>query len=330
MKIFKKFLVTAAALLFVLNSLSCHGRTRSKRRSFILGFSQIGTESAWRNRNTTSILEAAREADIQVLYDDAQQKQENQLKALRSFIVYQVDVIAFVPIVEEGWDNILREAKEAHIPVIVVDRKIKTSDENLYVAYIGEDGKEEGRKAGEFLLEKYPGRSRNINIALIQGTEFSSVARDRTAGFMEAIGDEKRFNIIHNEYGDFLRSRGKEIADSFESRNGKLYAGGKIIDVIFSQNDAMTLGVLESLENRGINSGKDVTIISIDGEQKSIDALREGKLNCVVECNPNTGPELIHLVKTLMNRNTVPKETYIPEGVFTENDDMNGIPLRGY
>ncbi|MBO4405014.1 MAG: ABC transporter substrate-binding protein [Treponema sp.] len=295
-----------------------------------MGFSQIGTESAWRVRNTESILEAARAEGIQVVYDDAQQKQENQLKALRSFIVYQVDVIAFVPIVEDGWDNILREAKDAGIPVIIVDRKIVTSDENLYDAYIGEDGLEEGRKAAQFLVKKFGKEKRSFNIMQVHGTQNSSVEKERTAGFNEIIRKEKKFTIVNDSYGDFIRSRGKEIMDTLIKQNGSFSCNGKKIDIIFSQNDSMTLGILDSLEENGIAPGSDVTVVSIDAEQKSIDALKEKKLNCVVECNPNLGPDLIMLVKRLANLKGVPKVTYITESVFTENDDFSEIEPRGY
>ena len=131
--------------------------------NLILGFSQIGSESAWRTRNTQSIFEAAEENDIQIIYDDAQQKQENQLKAIRSFIVYQVDVIAFVPIVEDGWDNVLTEAQEAGIPVIVVDRQIN-ADTSLYAGFLGENGLEEGRRAARFLVNKCKNNNNTINI----------------------------------------------------------------------------------------------------------------------------------------------------------------------
>ena len=324
----KKFLIPFFSF-FILLSCS-HKKNSDDRNQIIMGFSQIGTESAWRVRNTESILEAARAEGIQVVYDDAQQKQENQLKALRSFIVYQVDVIAFVPIVEDGWDNILREAKDAGIPVIIVDRKIVTSDENLYDAYIGEDGLEEGRKAAQFLVKKFGKEKRSFNIMQVHGTQNSSVEKERTAGFNEIIRKEKKFTIVNDSYGDFIRSRGKEIMDTLIKQNGSFSCNGKKIDIIFSQNDSMTLGILDSLEENGIAPGSDVTVVSIDAEQKSIDALKEKKLNCVVECNPNLGPDLIMLVKRLANLKGVPKVTYITESVFTENDDFSEIEPRGY
>lgn len=305
--------------------------TAQQNEKLILGFSQIGSESAWRTRNTQSIFEAAAEHDIQIIFDDAQQKQENQLKAIRSFIVYQVDVIAFVPIVEDGWDNVLTEAKEAGIPVILVDRQIN-ADPSLYAGFLGENGLEEGRRAARFLLNKCRNRTGTVNIYEMSGTENSSVVRDRAKGFREIIETDPKYKIIHSEDGDFLRSRGKEIAENLitkSKRKDGLFFEGERIDVVYSHNDSMTLGMLDSIENYNVYT-KNTIIISVDAEQKSIDALTEGKLNCVVECNPNLGPMLMALVKQIALGYDIPRVTYNPETVFTENDDFSTYEPRGY
>ncbi len=342
------FLIAVCFLLIVIfkirNTTEKKVSTEEKTERLILGFSQIGSESAWRTRNTQSIYEAAAENNIQIIYDDAQQKQENQLKAIRSFIVYQVDVIAFVPIVEDGWDNVLTEAKEAGIPVILVDRQIN-ADSSLYAGFLGEDGLEEGRRAARFLLRKFsraqaPAKDDSISILELSGTENSSVVRDRAKGFREIIGGDSRFNIIHSENGDFLRSRGKEIIENLieasripagtgRIRKNGLYYNGKKINAIYSHNDSMTLGLLDSIEKYGINT-KDTVIISVDAEQKSIDALINGKLNCVVECNPNLGPKLMELVKNIAEGKPIPPVTYNSETVFTEYDDFSLYTERGY
>lgn len=328
-------------LIFILTKDNKIAAQTSKEHSekLILGFSQIGSESAWRTRNTQSIFEAAAENDIQIIFDDAQQKQENQLKAIRSFIVYQVDVIAFVPIVEDGWDNVLTEAKEAGIPVILVDRKIN-ADPSLYAGFLGEDGLEEGRRAARFLLNKCRNRTGTVSIYEMSGTENSSVVRDRAKGFREVIATDSKFKIIHSEDGDFLRSRGKEIGEKLIessrglSLNGRfksdgLYFENQKIDAVYSHNDSMTLGLLDSIENYGVNT-KNTIIISVDAEQKSIDALKAGKLNCVVECNPNLGPMLMHLVKQIAEGKTIPRITYNNETFFTEDDDFSKYQPRGY
>ncbi|MCL2128560.1 MAG: substrate-binding domain-containing protein, partial [Treponema sp.] len=196
MKIFfrRSFLSVA---LFCLAFSGCRKAAEKKQPdngSFILGFSQIGAESAWRNCNTRSVQEAAASAGIQLLYFNAEQKQENQIKAIRSLIAYQADVIAFVPIVSTGWKNVLEEARDAGIPVLICDREIGIQDENLYTGFIGTNSKEEGRCAAEYLVNKFTRDESGLNpdggpvrIVELSGTEGSSVATNRALGFREVL-----------------------------------------------------------------------------------------------------------------------------------------------
>jgi len=332
----KKSVYCLSSIFLVLFSLlfcSCGSKKTSEPKQntqIILGFSQIGNESSWRICNSESIKKAAEAHNIQLIYDEAQQKQENQIKAIRSFIVYQVDAIAFVPIVEEGWDSVLKEAKEAGIPVIIVDRKIKTNDRSLYAGYIGEDTLEEGRNAARFLLDKYSETTDTLNILELSGTENSSPAMERAKGFREILKNDSRFNIVYSESGDFLRSRGKEIVSQIITYNEAFSIGNKKIDIIFSHNDAMTLGAIDALEENNINPGVDVTIVSIDGEQKAINALMQGKINCELECNPKIGNQLMILVKEVLKGNPIQDNTFVEETVFTEKDNLTGILPRGY
>ena len=311
----------------------CKKKTESEEdgSQIILGFSQIGAESEWRIRNTESILEAAAQNGIQIIYENARQKQENQLQAIHSFIISQVDVIAFVPIVETGWDNVLQEAKDAGIPVIVVDRMIKTADKSLYAGLIGEDSFSEGKKAAEFLVKKYKTSKPDepLNILEISGTENSSPAYERARGFRSVIQKEPKFRIIHSESGDFLRSKGHEIGNKIISFNSGLSIGQNPIDIIFSHNDAMTWGVLDALRENNIHATT-VTIVTIDGERKSIEALTYGAINCVVECNPNTGPKLCELVKLLHEGKSIPPVTYVDGEVFTEFDSFTKFAGKGF
>jgi simple sugar transport system substrate-binding protein len=301
-------------------------------RGIILGFSQIGAESAWRNCNTRSVQEAAAAAGIQLLFFNAEQKQENQIKAIRSFIAYQVDVIAFVPIVSDGWENVLGEAKEAGIPVLICDREINVKDESLYSGYLGTDSVREGRSSGEFLLKKFldsetgelaADRRRPVRIVELRGTEGSSPAIKRAEGFREALGGRPDFRIIHSVSGDFLRSKGYELASA-------ILDDIKDIDVLYSHNDGMTLGALDAMRERGIKPGEDIVIITIDGEQAAIDALRRGEVNCVVECNPKQGPDIMRLAALLARGESIPREIFMNEEVFSEWDDLSSLAPRGY
>jgi simple sugar transport system substrate-binding protein len=309
--------------------LSCHKPAEAEpeqSREIILGFSQIGAESAWRKCNSRSVQEAAAEAGIQLLFSNAEQKQENQIKAIRSFIAYQVDMIAFVPIVANGWDNVLQEAKDAGIPVLITDRKINIRDESLYAGFIGTDSVEEGRNAGRFLLEKFRDRldrPEPIRIVELCGTVGSSPAAGRAEGFRELLGPYPQFQILFSESGDFLRSKGYELMRTILDTHAD-------IDAIFSHNDGMTLGVLEAMKERGLKPGTDIVIVSVDAEQAAIDALIRGELNCVVECNPKQGPGIMALALALSQGEGIERLIHMEERVFSEGEDLSKLEKRGY
>ena len=289
----------------------------------IVGFSQLGSESGWRVGNSKDIISAAERAGIQLMYKNAEQKQENQIKAIRSFIAYQVDVIAFAPIVEDGWDNVLQEAKDAGIPVLLSDRYVQVADETLFAGYIGSNFLEEGRAAGRFLSKKTEARSK-VRIVEITGTADSTPVKQRAIGFREILENDLRFEIVHSVSGDFLRSKGKECMENILAQTHN-------IDVLFSHNDAMTLGALEAIEAAGLIPGKDIIIITIDGEQGAIDLLKQGKINCVVECTPMLGDLMMDLAKKLASGEEIPRISHPDEQVFTEFDaNLQSIPARGY
>ena len=295
----------------------------------VIGFSQLGSESAWRLGNTASMEQAAEEYGFNLVVDNGMQKQENQIAAIRSFIAYQVDVIVFAPIVENGWTNVLQEAKEAGIPVIMMDRVINIKDSDLYDAYIGPDHYQEGVNASKFLKRKAEelqgdGASGKIRIAELSGTEGSSPMISRYQGFHDLIDRDERFEVLETISGDFLRSKGKECMETLL----KKYPDQ--IDVLYSHNDAMTLGAIEVLEEHGIEPGKDMVIISVDGEQAAIDLLKEGKITCVVECSPMLGEAVMDLAGKIVSGKPYPRISRPEESCFTEYDDLSSIGPRGY
>ncbi len=291
----------------------------------IIGFSQIGSESAWRIGNTKDIEEQAQNYGVNLMLENANQKQENQIAAIRRFIAYKVDVIAFSPIVEDGWDNVLTEAKDAGIPVILVDRDISTDKEDLTTCLIGADFYKEGVMAGEYLIRKADALGLDhVNIVEITGTENSTPMRQRQAGFADAIANDDRMTILESIDGDFLTSRGAECMRYL------LETYGDDIDVVYSHNDEMTLGALPEIEKAGFAPGKDIIIISIDGGQEAIDVLKEGKINCVVECTPKLGKELMETAIKLKAGEQVDPLIHPIEQVFSDEMNPEDIAPRGY
>lgn len=326
MNIIKKCTYLTAALLLAVLCCACGTQHEADSEpKLLLGFSQIGSESAWRIGNTKNIEEQALQYNVGLMLEDANQKQENQIAAIRRFIAYKVDVIAFSPIVEDGWDNVLLEAKEAGIPVILVDRDINTEQEDLTACVIGADFYSEGVMAGEYLIRKANRLGlTELNIVEITGTENSTPMRQRQAGFMDTIRDDPRMHILESIDGDFLKSRGAECMRTL------LDTYGDEIDVVFSHNDEMTLGALPEIENAGYCPGKDMIIISIDGGQEAIDVLKEGRINCVVECTPKLGRELMEAALALKNGETVDPVIHPEEHFFSDEQDVQSIPPRGY
>ncbi|USB34383.1 ABC transporter substrate-binding protein [Paenibacillus sp. YPG26] len=297
---------------------------QDQERPLVLGFSQVGSESAWRAANTKSIKEAAKQASVELLFEDAQQKQENQIQAIRSFITRRVDVIGFSPVVESGWEEVLKEAKDAGIPVIITDRSVNVADPSLYITLIGSNFTEEGRKAGKYVLDKMRLVRGPIQIAEIQGTLNSAPAIDRKKGFEEMISRNPAMSIVASDTGDFTRESGKAIM------TGYLKKYGKDIQVLYSHNDDMAFGAIEAIEEAGLRPGNDIVIVSVDGGKEAFQAMLAGKLNCTVECNPLLGPQLIQAAKEVVAGHTLPKRIVTREGVFTKGTAARAIENRKY
>lgn len=291
--------------------------------SITLGFSQVGAESGWRSANTKSIQDSAKEAGYTLKFSDAQQKQENQIKALRSFIQQKVDVISFSPVVESGWDTVLKEAKDAGIPVILTDRAVDSKDTSLYVTFLGSDFVEEGRKAGQWLTEQYKDAAEDINIVELQGTTGSAPANDRMQGFKEVISSNPNLKIIASQTGDFTRAKGKEVMQAFLKAH-------KDIDVLYAHNDDMALGAIQAIEAAGLKPGEDIKIISVDAVKDGMQAASEGKINFIVECNPLLGPQLMKVVQDVVDGKSVEARIVTEETTFTSEEAKEALPNRQY
>ncbi|MEM5314531.1 ABC transporter substrate-binding protein [Paraburkholderia sp. JHI869] len=300
------------------------GVAHAEDKQITLGFAQVGAESAWRTANTVSVKQAAKDAGINLKFSDAQQKQENQIKAIRSYIAQKVDVIAFSPVVESGWEPVLQEAKRAKIPVILTDRNIDVKDQSLYVTMIGSDFLEEGRRAGKWLEDHYKSNPGPINIVELQGTVGSAPANDRHSGLMEVIKNDPKFKIIASQSGDFTLAGGKQVMEAF----AKTY--GNKINVVYAHNDDMALGAIQAMEEAGMKPGKDISVVSFDATKGGFEAMIAGKMNVDVECSPLLGPQLMSAVKDVVAGKQLPKRIVTNETVFPMDVAAQVLPSRKY
>jgi len=293
------------------------------KQKIVLGFSQVGSESGWRAANTKSIKDSSKAAGVTLKFSDAQQKQENQIAAIRSYIQQHVTVIAFSPVVETGWDPVLREAKRAHIPVVLTDRSVATKDKSLYVSFLGSDFIREGRFAGEYVAKAYKGATNKVNIVEIQGTTGSAPAIDRAAGFRAAIKSNPHLKIIASQTGDFTRAGGKQVMAGFLKAH-------KDIDLLFAHNDDEGLGAIEAIKEAGLTPGKDIKIVTIDAVHDGMVALSKGQINFIAECSPLLGPQLMDIAKKVVAGKKVPKRIITKETTFTPQQAKVALPTRKY
>ncbi|HQY98580.1 MAG TPA: ABC transporter substrate-binding protein [Propionicimonas sp.] len=289
----------------------------------VVGFAQVGAESGWRTANTKDIQDSFKEAGIQLKFSDAQQKQENQIKAIRSYIQQSVDYIAFSPVVQTGWDAVLNEAKAANIPVVLTDRAVDSKDTSLYVTFLGSDFVLEGKKAGEWLVKEYEGKTDAVNIVQLEGTTGSAPAIDRATGFADAIKASTNMKVVASQTGDFTRAGGKQVMEAMLKSQPK-------IDVVYAHNDDMGLGAIEAIEAAGKVPGKDIKIITVDAVKDGMTALSEGKINFIVECSPLLGKQLIDIVKKLNAGEAVEKRIVTEETTFTQEQAKEALPNRKY
>lgn len=293
-----------------------------KDKPLVVGFCQIGPEGMWRDANTASIKATAAKRGIKLQFSDAQGKQENQIKAIHSFIAQGVDVIAFSPVKETGWEQVLKEAKRAGIPVVLSDRTVEVSDHTLYASSIGADCVEEGRQAAEWLAKYTKGKA---TIVELTGKPGAAPANDRKSGFAEVLKKYPGMKIIKSQTGEWTRSVGEKVMAAFLKS-----AERDQITAVYAHNDDMALGAILAIEAAGKKPGKDIIIVSIDGVRDALEAIDAGKLNCVIECNPLIGPALFDLIQDAHEGKKLPRRVFIKDDLFDATNVKEALPTRKY
>ena len=325
----KKILTLCLIALIALTSAFANGKAEApvataEKSEIVVGYAQVGAESDWRTANTQSFKSTFTAANgYKLIFDDAQQKQENQIKAIRSFIQQDVDYIVVAPVVETGWETVLQEAKDAGIPVILSDRMMDVSDPSLYTCWVGGNFIKEGEDAGKWLKSYLASKGKGsdtINLVTLQGTIGSSAQVGRTDGFGNIVKQNSNWKMLAMQTGEFTQAKGQEVMESFL----KNYPN---IDVVVAENDNMAFGAIDAIKAAGKTCGPngDIIIISFDAVSAAFDAMIAGDLNCAVECNPLHGPRVAQIIQKLENGETVDKIQYVDEAAFDTSMDLKAI-----
>lgn len=302
---------------------------KSSDKTIVVGYAQVGAESDWRTANTNSFKSTFIESNgYKLLFDDAQQKQENQIKAIRNFIQQDVDYIVLAPVIETGWETVLGEAKEAGIPVILSDRMVDVTDESLYTCWVGGNFVKEGNDAADWLAKylKDNGRSEEaINIVTLQGTIGSSAQVGRTDGFAQKLAEHTNWTMLDKQTGEFTQSKGQEVMESFL----KSYDD---IDVVVAENDNMAFGAIDAIKAAGKTCGPkgDIVIVSFDAVKAAFESMIAGDMNVSVECNPLHGPRVAEIIQKLEAGESVDKIQYVDELVYPAETAAEIIGTRAY
>jgi len=297
----------------------------------VVGFSQVGAETEWRIAMSKIMQdEFKKQPNMELIFSDAQQKQENQLKSIRTFIQQKVDFIVFAPVVQTGWDAVLQEAKEAKIPVIVVNRRLTTSTgkaEDYYVTFIGPDNLDAGRLAAKTMIDKFKDAPGPVNVVQLEGTVGASTAVERKNGFDEIIKGQTKLKVIKSQSGDYTRAKGKEVMEAF-LKSAK--AEGLKIDALFSQSDDMGIGAMQAIEEAGLKPGKDIIIVSIDGVKGAFEAMIAGKQAATIENPVDYAVPLIKVLNDIKDKKDIPKWTKLEFKVYPADVAQKELPNRRY
>lgn len=328
-RFFDKALSIFLSFAFVCGMAGCSFRPAQETSDpdvYVIGFSQLGSESDWRIANTKSMNDTfANNPDYELVMDNARQQQENQFAAVRRYILEGVDFIIIAPTVEDGWQTILTEVHDAGIPVIIMDRSVAVDDEDLYLTNIGSDFLRQGNLAVEWLEDEIP-EDAEIKILHLQGTIGATAQIQRTKALEDAVAKHPNWEITSQLYGDFTEAKAYEVMTEYLKEN-------RDIDVLYSENDNMTFGAMRALDEAGISygNGGQVKIITFDATREALQYCHDGKINLCVECNPLFGPRVKELIEDYRSGKEIPKHVYVDESAYTtQNITQEFVDSREY
>lgn len=337
-RVWKKKILVGLGLAVTLLAGACNPSRETKQttelpeeRKIVVGFSQVGAESDWRSANTESMKSAlSAENGYTLIYEDGQQKQANQIMAIRTFIQQEVDYIVLAPVTETGWETVLQEAKDAGIPVIIVDRMVSVRNPNLFTCWVGSDFELEAKKVAEWLnrymvLQEIP--PEEVHIVNIQGTPGATAQIGRTKGLADAA-KAYGWDLLAEASGDYNQAKSREVMEGFL----KKYEN---VNVVYCENDNEALGAIEAVEAAGKTVGSDIKngeilVVSFDGvNENAMRYVAEGKITCIAECNPLHGPRVQAIIQALENGSTPEKFSYVDEQFFSAYEGITELSVDG-
>lgn len=322
----KKKMVTALLAVSMLAGLSAVNVMAADDDTITVGFSQVGAESDWRTANSESMKSTfTKDNGYELIFDDAQQKQENQISAIRNFIQQDVDYIVLAPVTETGWDAVLGEAKQAGIPVIIVDRMVDVKDDSLYTAWVGSNFELEGKKAAAYLDAYMKAKNmKDMKLVNIQGTIGASAQIGRTKGLDDAVA-ANGWKLLDKTTGEFTQAKGQEVMQSF------LKKYKKDINVVYCENDNEAFGAIDAIKAAGYEVGadKDMMVFSFDSTKEGLKKVQSGEITLNTECNPLHGPRVEAIIKQLENKETPEKKAYVDEEMFAHDDTVKSVTVDG-
>jgi simple sugar transport system substrate-binding protein len=320
----KKVLIALSAAIMILSASAF-----AAPKHWVVGFSQFGSESDWRTASTVSIQSAfLDDPSFTLIYSEAQQKQENQIKAIRSFIARKVNAILITPLVETDYGPVLQEAKKAGIPVVMIDRDVAKDDRALRIAFMGSSFVKEGEKAANWLADylkkmNMDDGNKSVNIVELTGTPGAAPSIERGKGFRKISDLHSNWKITQSQPGNFTSDEGAAVTTAFLKED-------KDIQVLFAHNDLMALGAVQAIKEAGLQPGKDIIVIGMDGIEEAFEAMVAGDMNCTVECNPLVGPQAVRALADLRAGKKLPSRIWTLDGVFDQTDAAAALPTRLY
>lgn len=276
-----------------------------------VGVLQTGSEGGWRAANTANFKETAAQLGINLKFYDSQNELAKQVAGFQQFVQDpEVDVIVLQALEVTGWEQVMKDAKEAGKIVIVSDRRIDGL-EGYFATYIGADFVEEGRKAGTEMCKMLEG-SASKNVWELVGNVGSSAAIDRGVGFRE-VAEKCGIVITKSQTANWSVVEGKQVTEAWLKET-------KDIQGIFGQNDEMAFGAIEALKEAGLVPAVDVKLISVDATGGAFQAMLDGTLNVTVECNPLLAPQVYEAALAALNGETLPAWIPTQESIFYMDD----------